>query len=196
MGSRRRSAKVLLAAGAALLVLAGGGAAAWVAASDDEDGSPFERPVASAPEPTISTPTETEPAPEAPTTPEPEPAPETPGPAAPPKENDEPATGTEKTHFPRERKQSQNDPPKREFAIPPAREFSGTGNASLGTVNLRQPAVVRWTTKGRFELRFGREAFPIIAPSPSGQLVVPPYNFELVRVIASGRWKITITPQK
>ena len=29
---------------------------------------------------------------------------------------------------------------------PSAREFSGTGNVSLGTVNLSQPAIVKWTT--------------------------------------------------
>ena len=48
-----------------------------------------------------------------------------------------------------------------------------------------QPAVVRWRTKGRFELRFGREAFPITAPTATGQLIVPPYSFEQVRVIAT-----------
>jgi len=57
-------------------------------------------------------------------------------------------------------------------------------------------AIVKWTTTGRFELRFGREAFPIVAPSPSGQLIVPPYRFEQVRVIARGRWTIRIVPQK
>jgi hypothetical protein len=56
--------------------------------------------------------------------------------------------------------------------------------------------VVRWSTRGRFELRFGREAFPIIAPTASGQVIVPPYSFDLVHVVASGRWKISITPQK
>ena len=101
-----------------------------------------------------------------------------------------------RTQFPRERKKQRNDPPERVFKVPPAREFSGNGNASLGTVNLSQAAIVKWTTKGRFELRFGREAFPIVAPSPSGQLIVPPYRFEQVRVIARGRWTIRIVPQK
>jgi hypothetical protein len=101
-----------------------------------------------------------------------------------------------RTQFPRERTEQRNDPPDRVFEVPPAREFSGTGNASLGTVNVSQPAIVKWTTKGRFELRFGREDFPIVAPSPSGQLVVPPYRFEQVRVIARGRWTIRILPQK
>jgi hypothetical protein len=190
MGSRRRTGRALLAGAAALLVLAGGGAAAWVAASDDEGGSPFERPVASAPDTTVSVPSE----PEQPATPT-EPEQPTTAPATPPAD-EQPATAPRKTRFPRERKRSQDDPRVREFVVPPAREFSGTGNASLGTVNLRRPAVVKWTTKGRFELRFGREAFPIIAPSSSGELVVPPYSFEVVRVIASGRWKISITPER
>jgi len=82
------------------------------------------------------------------------------------------------------------------FEVPPARELSGNGNASLGTIDVSQAAIVKWTTKGRFELRFGREAFPMVAPSPSGQLVVPPYRFEQVRVIARGRWTIRIAPQK
>ena len=55
---------------------------------------------------------------------------------------------------------------------------------------------MKWTTKGRFELRFGREEFPIVEPSPSGQLIVPPYRFEKVRVIARGGWTIRIVPQK
>jgi hypothetical protein len=192
MGSRRRTGRALLAAAAALLVLAGGGAAAWVAASDDEGGSPFERPVASAPDPTVGVPSEPEP--EQPATPT-EPQQPTTAPETPPAD-EQPATAPRKTRFPRERKRSQDDRRVREFVVPPAREFSGTGNASLGTVDLRRPAVVKWTTKGRFELRFGREAFPIIAPSSSGQLVVPPYSFEVVRVIASGRWKISITPER
>ena len=101
-----------------------------------------------------------------------------------------------KTHFPTERGQSaQDDPPERVLTVPPAREFTGDGDAQLGTVDVREPVVVKWTTRGRFELRFGRESFPIIAPSPSGQLVVPAFRFELVRVIAKGRWRISITPQ-
>ena len=43
--------------------------------------------------------------------------------------------------------------------------------------------------------QFGREDFPIVAPAATGELIVPPYRFELVRVIAQGRWKISITPQ-
>jgi hypothetical protein len=111
-------------------------------------------------------------------------------------EPEEPAApgSRETTRFPRERSE---DPDRRgkEFAVPPAREFTGTGNALIGTVEVRSPVVVRWRSRGRFGLEFGREAFPIIAPSRSGQLVVPPFRFELVRVIASGRWTITVTPQ-
>ena len=63
-------------------------------------------------------------------------------------------------------------------------------------MNIKQTSVVKWSTSGSFELRFGREAFPIIAPSKKGQLVVPAYNFTQVRVLASGPWKISIIPQK
>jgi hypothetical protein len=191
MGSR--FGRVLLIA-AAVLIVVGGGAAALVATDDDGSGGGSIELGGSVgtgdtPESTGSTPTtETEPA--APT--------DTDAPAE-SKAEDIPATGgaPRKTHFPRERKQDvKDDPPERVFTVPPAREFSGNGNATLGTVNLSRPAVVKWTTTGRFELRFGRESFPIVAPSPSGQLAVPPYNFEQVRVIAKGRWTITITPQK
>jgi hypothetical protein len=185
----------MLAAGAALVALGGAGAGAWMASSDDEgDPAPFERSATTATEDGESTnevplvPTEEEPA-----APGPEPQQEDPPqePDAAPN-RDEPT----RTQFPRERKQQQNDPPTRVFEVPPAREFSGTGNASLGTVNLSTAAIVKWTTKGRFELRFGREGFPIVAPSPSGQLIVPPYRFEQLRVIARGRWTIRIVPQK
>jgi hypothetical protein len=193
MGSR--FGRVLLIAAAILIVLGGGAAAALLATSDDDGGGESIQlggsvGIESTPEPTESTPAEQPP--DTPT--------ETEVPAGePPKTEDTPATGGEprRTEFPRERKpDAQNDPPERVFTVPPAREFSGTGNATLGTVNLSGAAVVKWTTSGRFELRFGRESFPIVAPSPSGQLAVPPYNFEQVRVIAKGRWTITITPQK
>ena len=194
------SGKTILAAGAALVALGGAGAGAWIASSDDDgNGSPFEQSATTETEDSEATndaplvPTEQEPTQQEPATPEPELEPEEQpdGPDAAPKQ-DEP-TGTQ---FPPERSEQRNDSPERVFKVPPAREFSGTGNASLGTVNLSQPAVVKWTTRGRFELRFGREEFPIVAPSPSGQLIVPPYRFELVRVIARGRWTIRIVPQK
>jgi hypothetical protein len=193
MGSR--FGRVLLIAAAVLIVLGGGAAAALLASDDDNGGGESIQlggavGTGEAPESTESiraeqppdTPTETE-------VPAGEPA----------KSEDTPATGgaPRETEFPRERKQdAENDPPERVFSVPPAREFSGAGNARLGTVNLSRAAVVKWTTTGRFELRFGRESFPIVAPSPSGQLAVPPYNFEQVRVIAKGRWTITITPEK
>jgi hypothetical protein len=187
--------KAMLAAVAVLLVLGGAGAAAWVATSGDEGASPLGGPsAANEPEQrTQSTPTLPESQPPADTTEaETETAPEETQPAPQPSEGGD----ARETQFPKEeRGKSQNDPPQREFSIPPAREFSGTGNATLGNVNLRQSAVVKWRTRGRFELRFGREDFPIIAPSASGQLIVPPYNFKRVRVVAQGRWKISITPQ-
>jgi hypothetical protein len=193
MGSR--FGRVLLIAAAVLIVLGGGAAAALLATSDDDGGGESVQlggPVGTGetPEPTESTPAEQPP--DTPT--------ETEVPAGePPKSEDTPAAGDapRKTEFPRERKQNaKNDPPERVFTVPPSREFSGSGNATLGTVNVSRAAVVKWTTSGRFELRFGRESFPIVAPSPSGQLAVPPYNFEQVRVIAKGRWTITITPEK
>jgi hypothetical protein len=188
------SGKTILAAGAVLVALGGAGAGAWIASSDDEgDPAPFEHSATTATDDSESTgevplaPAEQEPAaPEA--EPDADPAQE---PDASTKQ-DEPT----RTRFPRERADQRNDAPERVFEVPPAREFSGTGNASLGTVDVSQAAIVKWTTKGRFELRFGREDFPIVAPSPSGQLIVPPYRFETVRVIARGRWTIRIVPQK
>jgi hypothetical protein len=100
-----------------------------------------------------------------------------------------------KTTFKRE---VRKDPSKRggSFSVPPAQRFTGSGNALIGTVDVTAPAIVKWRTRGgNFGLEFGREAFPIIAPSRSGQLVIPPFRFELVRVLADGRWTITVTPQ-
>jgi hypothetical protein len=103
--------------------------------------------------------------------------------------------GTEQTRFPpaRRERRARNTP--KQFAVPPAREFSGRGNANLGTVDIRTSSVVKWSSRGSLTLKFGREDFPIVAPSTSGQLIVPPYSFEQVRVIAKGSWKISITPQ-
>jgi hypothetical protein len=187
--------KTILAAGTALVLLGGAGAGAWIASSDDEGGaSPLGRSTTTETDDSVALnelPTVTsEQAPAAPKA-QPEEQPQAPE-AAPKQQENEPT----RTQFPRERGKQRNDPPEREFKVPPAREFSGTGNASLGTVNVSTAAIVKWTTKGRFELRFGRESFPIVAPSPSGQLIVPPYRFEQVRVIARGRWTIRIVPQK
>lgn len=200
MGSRRRLRRALLIAAAVLLVLAGGVAAAVLAGSDGgDDPVLLGGPADSTDEPTKSDgPAETDSAADLPIPtdteqqPEPQQQPEA-------ELGDNPSSGgggaPRQTNFPRERRQAQDDPPQRVFAVPPARVFTGSGNARLGTVNVREAAIVKWTTTGRFELRFGREAFPIIAPSPSGQLVVPAFNFEQVRVVAKGRWKIRITPQ-
>jgi hypothetical protein len=189
------SGKTIFAAGAALIALGGAGAGVWIASSDDEgDPAPFEHSATTATEDGVA-------ANEVPVgPPEPEPTAPEPGPE-PEQQPQEPDVATERdkpasTQFPREGKQPRDDPPDRAFEVPPAREFSGAGNARLGTVNVSTAAIVKWTTTGRFELRFGREAFPIVAPSPSGQLVVPPYRFEQVRVIARGRWTIRIVPQK
>jgi hypothetical protein len=189
MGSRRPSGKAMLAAAAALVALGGGVAAAWVAADDDD---PTKGATSAATEP------EAKPHRSAG---KPEPPADTigrepdPGNAEPTDESSR--HGTRITRFPRERSaREQNDRVPRRFAIPPAREFSGRGNARLGNIDIRRTSVVRWSTQGRFELRFGREAFPIVAPSSTGQLIVPAYDFKRVRVIAAGRWKIRITPQK
>jgi hypothetical protein len=188
------SRKALIAAAAALLALVGGGAAALFASSDGGQETPLlgaaapsatEQPSQATP----ATPTESQPG--APTETQPDPTETQPAP--------QPTTQSKakrRTTFPTQHGKVKDDPSPRDFAVPPAREFSGTGNAALGNVSLNKPAVVKWSTNGRFELRFGRENFPIIAPSASGQLIVPPYSFEQVRVIARGRWKISITPQK
>jgi hypothetical protein len=188
------SGKTILVAGAALVLLAGAGAGAWIASSDDEGGaSPLGRSTTTETDDSVAiNELPTVPTDQAPTAPEPQPEEQPQAPEAAPEQQDKPT----RTQFPRERGKQRNDPPQREFKVPPAHEFSGTGNASLGTVDVSTAAIVKWTTKGRFELRFGRESFPIVAPSPSGQLIVPPYRFQRVRVIAKGRWTIRIVPQK
>ena len=98
---------------------------------------------------------------------------------------------------PASRSSARRDPDRtgRRFSVPPRQRFTGTGNALIGTVDVRAPAVVRWRSSGHFEVQFGREAFPIVAPSKSGQVVVPPYRLERVRVLADRPWTITVTPQ-
>ena len=186
--------KAILIAAATVLVVGGGLAAAWVAANDKDhpstdllSNSPSSPPpteTAPAPDPEPATPPDTTATEQQPTTTEP-----------PPPANDPAGAPKRKTHFKRETGKAKNDKPRREFAVPPAREFSGEGNARLGTVDVKATSILKWTTKGHFEVRFGREDFPVIAPTKSGQLVLPPFRFEQVRVIAAGRWKITISPQ-
>ena len=194
--------KVVLIAAVLLLVVAGG-AAGWVAANDDDDASTElfsdaperrdpapdqgsdDRPATPPSTTTTEQPHETLP-------PETEPRAATP---RPPRSSKARATPKRKTHFERERRKPNNDAPQRRFAVPPAREFSGEGNAHLGTVDVKTTAVLRWSAKGRLEIRFGPEAFPIVAPTKSGQLVLPPYRFEQVRVIAASHWKLTIRPR-
>jgi hypothetical protein len=45
-------------------------------------------------------------------------------------------------------------------------------------------------------VRFGHQDFSVVAPTRSGQLVIPPFNFDRVRVIARGAWTIWVSPQK
>jgi hypothetical protein len=187
---RRRFMATALAALAVLVLLGGIGAGVWIASSD-EDGAPAaiaESPSRTdAPGPTA--PAQEPPAAEAAPPGEPEleptPAPEPAPPAA---------SQPDRTTFPRERDRDPNRRGKR-FSVPPAHEFTGSGNALIGTVDVRQPAIVKWRARGRFGLEFGQEAFPIVAPSRSGQLVVPPYRYEQVRVLATGPWTITVTPR-
>ena len=192
MGSRRLPIKAIVAALVAVLAVAGGIALALVATDDDgsADGATpevvFDSPT-DQDRPSTGSPTPAQEPDQAPgTTDQQQPAPEP-----------DPAPGDGKTTtFPRERPQREpDDPVQRRFAVPPARHFSGTGNTRLGNVNIKQTSLVKWSTSGSFELRFGREAFPIIAPSAKGQLVVPAYNFTQVKVVASGPWKISIIPQ-
>jgi hypothetical protein len=198
MGSRRPSGRALLVTAAAVAALGGAGAAVWIATSAEDD--PPTRTTSAAAEPSPGEPETVlgappEPSADSTVTTEQERGGDDKEEAASEPTESAPRE-TQKTHFPRERGKARAKPNPKRFAIPPAQEFSGKGNARLGSVNVRTPSVVKWTTRGSFELRFGREAFPIIAPSPSGQLIVPPYSFHFVRVIADGRWKISITPQR
>jgi len=188
------SGKAMLAGAVALLALALGGAGV-IATRDDDDSAPSASSVATAPPATEQQPG---PAPEAvpPAPPEEREADEpelAPGPE--PSTKPRPGGKPHKTRFRRERRKDPARQGKR-FAVPPAQQFSGKGNALIGTVDVKAPAVVKWRARGRFGLEFGREAYPIVAPSRRGELVIPPYRFELVRVLAKGRWTITVTPQR
>jgi outer membrane biosynthesis protein TonB len=181
---------------AVVLVVVGCGAGAvWLAANDDDhpstagfQGPLAEKPPATAPQATT---TEEQPQPEQ-QQPEAKPEPEQ---TEQPQQPEQATPPKRETRFKREQGTPSDDPPQRRFVVPPAREFSGEGNAQLGTVNVKTTAVLKWSSKGRLEIRFGREAFPIVAPTKSGQLVLPPFRFERVRVLAAGRWKITVSPQ-
>jgi hypothetical protein len=198
-----RARAILIAA--AVLVVALGAGAVWVAAKDDD--SPSSNAFSSADDASGES---DQPAPEstapAPTTPTQETTPDQPAPPTTTETAPDQSLSTgptsptprpkRETHFKREPKGAdRNDQPDRKFVVPPAHEFTGEGNAHLGTVDVKTASVLKWRTKGRFEVRFGREEFPIIAPSSTGQLVLPPFLFTKVRVVAAGHWRITISPQ-
>lgn len=193
---RRPSGKVVLAGVGALLAAAAVGLAVLLGGSDagllqDTVASVETGPGRTETAPNV--PSETVPEAE-PGAPEPAPPPETTAPSetTPSEGSNE---GARQTRFPEERVK---DPDKRgkSFTVPPAHRFSGTGNTLIGTVDVREPSIVKWKTRGSFEVQFGREAFPIIAPQRSGELIVPPYKLELVRVLADTSWTITIRPQR
>lgn len=199
-----RAQRLLLAA--LVVVLVATGAVVWAATSTGDGDSPEvlsssdpSDDVAPSSAPAITTPPQPETPQQDPQPAEPEqPAPTTtaPSPEQPAPGDDSASGGTQKTHFKREPKsRQQNDKPDRSFAVPPARQFSGNGNASLGTVDVKANSLLKWKARGRLEIRFGREAFPIVAPTNSGQLVLPPFLFTKVRVLAAGPWKITVSPQ-
>jgi len=182
--------RAILIAAAVALVLAGGGVAAYVATKDEDAGSAGEQLLGQAPPstaPTQTTPTETSPSEQTETS----------------TSSSATATSPTETTAPAE-PQAQTDgdtptkatPPPHDFSVPPARKFSGTGNASLGTVNVSATSVLRWRAKGHFEVRFGHQDFSVVAPTKSGRLVIPPFNFDRVRVIARGAWTIWVSPQK
>jgi hypothetical protein len=211
MRRRRRFLRATLAALVALVLLGGIGAGVWVASSDEDEpisALALEPPETDA-EPAQDSSEEQPPRDEETTPPEPstpsEPAdppsaqPEASAPFEPsaPSERSAESEVRSKPNTTRFQREQRKDPDRRgkRFLVPPAHTFTGTGNALIGTVDVRQPALVRWRSRGSFGLEFGQEAFPIVAPSRSGQLVVPPYRFELVRVLANGRWTITVTPE-
>jgi cytoskeletal protein RodZ len=186
--------RAILIAAAVVLVLAGGGVAAFTA-TDDDSGPAGEQLLGQepsstddSPAPTDTAPTETSRTEQTQTTTSTSssatsPTDTTATPAQPQAETDS-GTPTKAT------------PPPHDFSVPPGRKFSGTGNASLGTVNVSATSILRWRAKGHFEVRFGRQDFSVIAPTKTGQIVIPPFNFNRVRVIARGAWTIWVSPQK
>jgi hypothetical protein len=189
----------ILIAAALVLVVVGAGVAGYAATKDDDDSAGLSsrdagsgsQLAASAPDSSSPASPDSSGAPTAttgvpPTSPDSPPADSSTSPDASPTETS-PASPTAP---PRGSAKAQA------LEIPPAREFSGTGNKRLGTVDLRVTSILRWRSQGHFEVRFGREDFSILAPTKSGQLVVPAFRFDKVRVLARGRWKITVTPQR
>jgi hypothetical protein len=182
--------RAILIAAAVVLVLSGGGVAAYLATKDDDSGSAGGQLLGQAPPstaPTQTTSTETSASEQTQT------STSSSATATPPTETTEPAEPQAQTDSDTPTKAT---PPPHDFSVPPARKFSGTGNASLGTVNVSATSVLRWRAKGHFEVRFGHQDFSVIAPTKSGQLVIPPFNFDRVRVIARGAWTIWVSPQK
>jgi hypothetical protein len=186
--------KAILIAAVVVLVLAGGGAAAYVATKDDDSGSGSEQLLGGEPGlPRTDTSTSTAPAPEPA-------APTDSTPSSPPETDTAPAqsssTVTDEVAPGKDTPSKGGSGPPHDFSVPPAQKFSGTGNASLGTVDVRSTAILRWRSAGHFEVRFGQSQFAIIAPTKTGQLQVPPFRFDHVRVLARGRWTIWVSPQK
>ena len=181
----------ILIAAALVLVLAGAGLAGYAATKGDDDSTGLAaRDAGAGPSPRQSSspsPSPTSPDSSATPTPPSETQPNTPpdSPAVPtetsPASPATPSGGSGKSGL---------------IKIPPARVFSGTGNKRLGTVDLSVTSTLRWRAQGKFEVRFGREDFSILAPTKTGQLEVPAFRFDKVRVVARGRWKITVTPQR
>jgi hypothetical protein len=189
MRGRRPSRKAAIAAAAALAVVLGAGAAALVAASGDDN----DAPVASAT--TRTSPTSTAPGTSGDTTTS---TTATEGSSsttetAPSESETSTAPNTSPAEPPSSR--GDNGAKHRVVQVPPRRVFSGRGSTWLGTIELSKPAVVRWSSRGKLSIRFGREQFGVVAPSRSGQLTAPPDRFELVRVISNSSWRIEITPQ-
>jgi hypothetical protein len=184
--------KAILIAAAVVLVLAGGGAAAYVTTKDDDGGSPGEVALGQEPSQTQSD-SSPAPAPTAPTETAPPDSTETETAPTPTSPSD--PTPDQPSAQPNEATPDKSGRPPSNFSVPPAQKFSGTGNARLGTVDVKATSVLRWRAKGHFEVRFGRQAFSIIAPTKSGQLVIPAFRFDHVRVIARGRWTISVSPQ-
>ena len=189
----------ILIAAALVVVIAGAGVAGYAATKDDDGsgGGLSSRDLLSGSQPAPSSPNPPSPdssvtptgSTEAPSTsPAPPPADSSTSPDAP-----APPTDTSPASPPTPSRGSSKSGV---VTVPPARVFSGTGNKRLGTVDLRATSILRWRAKGHFEVRFGQQDFSIIAPTKSGQLVVPAFRFDHVRVVARGRWRITVSPQK
>jgi hypothetical protein len=77
-----------------------------------------------------------------------------------------------------------------------SKHWSGKGSKTLGTVVIARTSVVKWTSTGKlFSLTDkAKKIKKVSGKARSGQSFIAKGTYRVVRVIAKGRWTLTVTP--